>query len=97
MNKFLKQVVNSVAVQAAVYAVTEGGKVIWPKAKVMFNKVVSKVESGVSSTKNTSEFTQTLKNTEVKLKEQLSDIRAKKAAKGNAGEAPETPAPSGPK
>mgnify|MGYP003394015598 CR=1 FL=1 len=83
MNKFLKQVVNSVAVQAAVYVVTEGSKVIWPKAKSAFNKAVNKVESGVMQKKHSSEFTEVIKNTESKLKEELADLRAKKAAKPN--------------
>lgn len=96
MNKFLKQVVNSVAVQAAVYAVTEGSKVIWPKAKKAFDKVVNKVDTALPNKTNSSEFTQTIKNTESKMKEELAELRAKKAAKLNVPDVPDVPpAPPG--
>lgn len=91
MNKFIKQVVNSVAVQAAVYAVTEGGKVIWPKAKEAFNKVVNKVESGVTLQTTNRDFKNTIKNTEEQLKERLSAAEKFNREKKKGTETPSKP------
>lgn len=79
MNKFLKQVVNSVAVQAAAYAVTEGSKVVWPKAKKVWKKMVEKTNEGVSTAKNKAEFATVIKNTEKEYKRQVAEKQQTKA------------------
>ena len=79
MNKFIKQVVNSVAVQAAAYAVTEGSKVIWPKAKKFFQQVVDKTDEQIKVTKTKMEFAEVIKNTKDELERQIDEKQRKKA------------------
>lgn len=81
MNKFVKQVLNSVAVQAAVYAVTEGGKLILPKAKA----ALVRVGETMHTLKSKSELNTVIKNTENKLEKELAERRAKKQQKSQTG------------
>ena len=79
MSKFIKQVVNSVAVQAAAYAVTEGVKVIGPKARQFFKRATDAVGDGVQTVKSKAEFSDVLKNTEKNLRKRQEE-QARRAA-----------------
>lgn len=71
MSDFVKKVVNSVAVQTSVFAITEGGKVAWPKIKRAFRKMMDKADSVVNTQKVASEFSETIENTKRDLEERV--------------------------
>lgn len=77
MSDFVKKVVNSVAVQTAAFAVTEGGKVLWPKVKEAFNKAMNKADDVVKTTKTKSEFEETIKNTKNEFQRVIAEKKRK--------------------